>query len=37
MCETVPDIPDIYEAMHLPAAARLDERMRKNLFYQQPK
>lgn len=37
MCETVPDIPDIYEAMHLPAAARLDERMPKNLFYQQPK
>ena len=28
---------DLYAAMQLPAAARLDERMAKNLFYQQPK
>ena len=30
-------VPDIYEQMQLPAAARVDERMPKNLFYQQPK
>lgn len=30
-------VPDIYAAMQLPEAARLDERMAKNLFYQQPK
>lgn len=29
--------PDLYAAMQLPPAARLDERMAKNLFYQQPK
>ena len=29
--------PDIYEQMQLPEAARLDERMAKHLFYQQPK
>lgn len=29
--------PDIYEAMQLPSKARLDERMAKHLFYQQPK
>jgi len=29
--------PDIYAAMQLPAAARLDERMAKHLFYQQPR
>lgn len=28
---------DIYEQMQLPASARLDERMAKHLFYQQPK
>lgn len=28
---------DIYEQMQLPAAARLDERMAKHLFYQQPR
>ena len=28
---------DLYAAMQLPTAARLDERMAKNLFYQQPK
>ena len=28
---------DLYAAMQLPAAARLDERMAKHLFYQQPK
>ena len=30
-------VPDIYKQMQLPSAARLDERMAKNLFYQQPK
>lgn len=29
--------PDLYAAMQLPPAARLDERMAKHLFYQQPK
>jgi len=29
--------PDIYEQMQLPEAARLDERMAKHLFYQQPR
>ena len=37
MRETAPDTPDIYEAMHLPDAARLDERMPKKIFYKQPK
>ena len=30
-------VPDIYKQMQLPSVARLDERMAKNLFYQQPK
>ena len=30
-------VPDIYKQMQLPSAARLDERMAKNLCYQQPK